>query len=107
MRLRRSVTDDATDAIWPESLMNIDLAVALTSDMLMTVLTVALPILGVAMGVGLLISILQVVTQIQEMTLTFVPKIFAMVMACVLLMPFLLQRMMDYAAKMFGTMPVP
>ena len=82
-------------------------ALDLGREALMLILIISLPILLVGLTVGVVVSILQAVTQIQEMTLTFVPKIFAMVMAGVLLMPFLLQRMMDYAAKMFGTMPVP
>lgn len=85
--------------------MNIDLAVALTSDMLMTVLTVALPILGVAMGVGLTISILQVVTQIQEMTLTFVPKILAVIGVCLIFGHWMLTTLANYATKLISNIP--
>jgi len=61
----------------------------------------------VGMVVGVLISIIQAVTQIQEMTLTFVPKIFAMVLAAVFLLPFIMQKMMEYATEMFSTIPIP
>lgn len=87
--------------------MDPTVALDLGREALMLTLIISLPILLVGLIVGVIISILQAVTQIQEMTLTFVPKIFAMVMACVVLMPFLLQRMMEYAVEMFGTMPVP
>lgn len=85
--------------------MNMDLAVALTSDMLMTVLTIALPILGVALGVGLFISILQVVTQIQEMTLTFVPKILAVIAVCLVFGQWMLTTLANYAIKLISNIP--
>lgn len=55
--------------------MTSDFAIALTSDMLWTAMKVSAPILGLTMAVGLLISLFQVVTQLQEMTLTFIPKL--------------------------------
>ncbi|MFT4824341.1 MAG: flagellar biosynthetic protein FliQ [Halioglobus sp.] len=85
--------------------MNTDLAVALTNDMLLTLLTVALPILGVAMGVGLFISILQVVTQIQEMTLTFVPKILAVIGVCLIFGHWMLTTLANYATKLISNIP--
>ena len=50
----------------------------------------------------LLLSLIQAVTQIQEQTLTFVPKIAAMVAAAVFLMPWIGHRLLDYAGAMFG-----
>ena len=85
--------------------MNQDLAVALFSDMLLTALTVALPILGVALGVGLVISILQVVTQIQEMTLTFVPKILAVVAVLLIFGNWMLTTLANYASTLIGNIP--
>ena len=73
----------------------------------MMMMMISLPLLGVALVVGVLVSIIQAVTQIQEMTLTFVPKIIVMALAAALLMPYLLQLMMEYATKMFGSMPIP
>ncbi len=87
--------------------MEPSLALDLGREALILTMVVALPILLVGLVVGVIISILQAVTQIQEMTLTFVPKIIAMMIAGVLLMPFLLQRMMEYATEMFGSMPIP
>ncbi|KAB0470267.1 flagellar biosynthetic protein FliQ [Vibrio chagasii] len=57
--------------------MNVDAAAFLLSKLMSTALLVCGPILFVALTVGVVISILQVVTQIQEMTLTFVPKMLA------------------------------
>ena len=57
--------------------MHADLALQMMADMLWTGLMICLPVLALSMIVGILISILQVVTQIQEMSLTFVPKLLA------------------------------
>ncbi len=56
--------------------MNLDMAIGLMGEMFATGLSVATPLLLASLLTGVLISIFQVVTQIQEMTLTFVPKIF-------------------------------
>ena len=63
---------------------------------------VAAPVLLTALLVGFLISLFQAATQIQEQTLSFVPKIAAMVAAAVLLMPWIGQHLLEYAARMFG-----
>ncbi len=68
---------------------------------LVTTLILAGPVLVVGLVVGLVISILQTVTQIQDQTLSIVPKIVAMVAATVFFVPWLMQRMVDYAAQMF------
>ena len=56
-----------------------DLALTLTSEMLWTAVLLCAPIIGISMLVGLAVSILQVVTQIQESSLSFVPKLIAAV----------------------------
>ena len=85
--------------------MNIDLAVALASEMLMTAMMVALPVLGVALLVGLLISILQVVTSIQEMTLTFVPKILAVGAVMLLFGHWMLTTLANYSTALISNIP--
>jgi flagellar biosynthetic protein FliQ len=62
----------------------------------------ALPVLAVGLAVGLAVSILQAITQIQDQTLTFVPKIFAMGAAVFILLPWLLRVMTEYAHEVFG-----
>src|SRR5690606_32136768 len=66
-------------------LMDADVAMSLMAQTLLGALKVAAPVLVTALVVGLGISVLQVVTQVQEMTLTFVPKLIAVVLVCVLL----------------------
>ena len=61
-----------------------------------------IPIL-LSMVVGVVVSVFQAATQIQEQTLTFVPKIVAMIAAAVLLMPWIGERLLGYAAEMFST----
>lgn len=87
--------------------MEPEMALEVGRGALMMTLLISFPLLMVGMVVGVLISIIQAVTQIQEMTLTFVPKIFAMVMAAVFLLPFIMQKMMEYATEMFSTIPIP
>lgn len=73
----------------------------------MLMLIISVPLLGIGLVVGVAISIIQAVTQIQEMTLTFVPKIIVMALTAALIMPYVMQLLMEYATEMFGTMPVP
>ena len=67
-------------------------------------LTTSAPILGVGLIVGLTISIIQSVTQLQEQTLTFVPKIAAMIVAASYFLPWIAQRMLAYSREMFGAL---
>jgi len=69
------------------------------------VLEISLPILGVAMFIGLAISIFQATTQINEMTLTFVPKILGVIAVMTLLMPWMMQKMIEFTTRMFNMMP--
>ena len=81
--------------------VNLDQATELVRQTLMLALIVSAPMLVIGLVVGIIVSLLQAVTQIQEQTLTFVPKIVAMVAAAILLMPWIGQRLMEYAATMF------
>ncbi len=85
--------------------MTIDQAMRLTEDMLWSAVTIAAPILLVALVVGLVISILQVVTQIQEMTLTFVPKIGAVVAIIFILGPWMLTILTTFATTVISNIP--
>jgi len=77
----------------------------LTGDMLITTFKVAIPILGTALLVGLLISILQVVTQVQEMTLTFVPKILAVGGVVFIFGHWMLSTLVNYARQLIANIP--
>jgi flagellar biosynthetic protein FliQ len=69
---------------------------------LMEALVLALPILGAGLVIGLIISLFQAVTQIQEQTLVFVPKIVVMLLVAVVLLSWLTVRMSDFAIHMFS-----
>lgn len=71
----------------------------------MTALIIAAPVLTVALVVGLLISIFQVMTQIQEMTLTFVPKIIAIVGVLFLFGHWMLSTLTGYASELIRSIP--
>ncbi|MGI6567180.1 MAG: flagellar biosynthesis protein FliQ [Firmicutes bacterium] len=73
-------------------------------EALMTVLMVAGPVLTLSLLVGLLVSIFQATTQIQEQTLTFVPKILVVLGATVLLGPWMLRIMIDFTNRLFMNM---
>ena len=68
-------------------------------------MTTAAPILLCGLVVGLLISLFQAVTQLQEQTLTFVPKIAAMVIAAAIFIPWIAHRMVAFTEEMFGAIP--
>jgi flagellar biosynthetic protein FliQ len=76
-------------------------AVEMATQMLLVMLKIAAPILLVGMIVGLAISIFQSVTSIQDQTLTFVPKIGVMVIVAALLIPWIAQRLVEYAIEAF------
>jgi flagellar biosynthetic protein FliQ len=73
-------------------------------EALVTVLMVAGPVLILSLLVGLLVSIFQATTQIQEQTLTFVPKILTVLGATVLLGPWMLRIMIDFTSRLFTNM---
>ena len=85
--------------------MNPEVATDLVKQLMIHAVTLAAPILLTAMIVGLIISLFQSVTSIQEQTLSFVPKALAVVGILILLMPWLLRSLMEYAAGMINMMP--
>lgn len=87
--------------------MSLDDATELIRHTLILALLVSAPMLLIGLFVGIIVSLLQAVTQIQEQTLTFVPKIAAMVAAAILLMPWIGNHLMEYSRAMFlaGQLP--
>ena len=81
-----------------------DSAVDLVQQALMEGLLIALPILGAGLLIGLLLSIVQAVTQIQEQTLTMVPKIVVMVLVSVALLGWIAMRLGQFAIDMFTSL---
>ena len=76
-------------------------AVDIVRQAFMLSLLIAAPILGAGLIVGLIISLLQAVTQVQEQTLSFVPKIVAMVLVAVAILGWLTVKMTDFTIDMF------
>lgn len=68
-------------------------------------LIIALPMLGVGLAVGVFVSILQAATQIQEMTLTFVPKIIAVFLALLISFPWIMDKMITFTQEIFLNFP--
>jgi len=69
------------------------------------VLWLSLPMLLVALVVGVAISLFQAVTQIQEMTLTFVPKIIAVFASMIIAAPWLVEKMVTFTRQLFESIP--
>ncbi|NLJ74409.1 MAG: flagellar biosynthesis protein FliQ [Firmicutes bacterium] len=69
-----------------------------------TVLMVAGPVLGLGMLVGLIVSIFQATTQIQEQTLTFIPKIVAVLIGIVIFGPWMLKILTDFGERLLGNL---
>ncbi|MBO2520333.1 MAG: flagellar biosynthesis protein FliQ [Clostridia bacterium] len=76
--------------------------IALGREALITVLLVAGPMIGLGLLVGLVISIFQATTQIQEQTLTFVPKIVAVLVAGVVFGPWMLRTMIEFSERLLS-----
>ena len=68
-------------------------------------LELALPVLGVSLVVGLLVSIFQAVTQLQEPTLTFIPKVLAVVVVIVVAGPWMLNTMLGFTVDLWSGIP--
>lgn len=81
--------------------MDSDFAIRVLTDTLLAAVKMSAPILLATLAVGLLISVVQVATQIQEMTLTFVPKIVAVVAVCLIAGGWMLSIAVELAKRMF------
>ena len=68
-------------------------------------LAISLPMLGVGLGVGVVVSVLQAATQINEMTLSFIPKIIAVFIAIIIAGPWMLNLLLDYVRTLFTNLP--
>ena len=85
--------------------MSPDTAVDLLRQALQLGLLVAAPMLAVSLVVGLLVGILQTVTQIQEQTLSFIPRLVAMALAALLVLPWSLERVAEYSIALYQGIP--
>lgn len=85
--------------------MNEDLIIQLGQDALKTTIMLSAPILITTLVVGLLVSIFQALTQINEATLTFIPKMVVVAIVIVLAGPWMLDLMKSYTVKLFENVP--
>lgn len=81
------------------------LVIDLARQMILTAALLAAPMLAVALTVGLVISLLQAVTQIQEQTLSFVPKLAAVAITFIIALPWLINIMLRYTSELFRSIP--
>ncbi len=82
--------------------MNSATAVDLAHETIIVALKLGAPVLLLALAVGLVISFLQALTQIQEMTLTFVPKVLVIMISLMVLLPYMLQTLSVFMKSLVG-----
>ncbi|MDF2814127.1 MAG: fliQ [Paenibacillus sp.] len=84
--------------------MNSELIIQLAGEAVYTVLKASAPMLILALVVGLIISVFQAATQIQEQTLAFVPKIVVVLLSILVFGPWILQTLIDYTYNMLNNL---
>ena len=85
--------------------MNQDVVISLSMEAMQLALKIGLPLMLVGLIVGLLVSIFQAVTQIQEMTLTFIPKILALGLVLMIAGPWMLGELLTYTENLYNGIP--
>jgi flagellar biosynthetic protein FliQ len=85
--------------------MDQDVVVSLGTQAMSLALKISMPLLGVGLIVGVLISIIQAVTSIQEQTLAFIPKVVAMAIVLVVGGPWMLNQMLSYTSELWMSIP--
>ncbi|KMM36584.1 MULTISPECIES: flagellar biosynthesis protein FliQ [Bacillales] len=81
--------------------MTPDMVISLAEDAVYIVIIVSAPLLLIALGVGLIVSVFQAMTQIQEQTLAFIPKIIAVLLTIILFGPWMLTTLIDYTTNLY------
>ena len=85
--------------------MNSQMVLTMGQEALLMLLMVSAPVLGVALTVGLLVSLFQAVTQIHEATLAFVPKLLAVVAVLTIAGPWMLTMLVEYIRRSIESIP--
>ncbi|MFD1032785.1 MULTISPECIES: flagellar biosynthesis protein FliQ [Caryophanaceae] len=85
--------------------MTPDMVIKLAEQSIYTIIIIAAPMLLIALAVGLLVSVFQAMTQIQEQTLAFIPKILAVFISLVVFGPWMLTTLLDYTRNLFQSLP--
>jgi flagellar biosynthetic protein FliQ len=84
--------------------MSTELILRIAQEAIYTILIVTAPVAGIALIVGLLVSIFQATTQIQEQTLAFVPKIVAVFLSILIFGPWMLRHVVDFTQNLLGNL---
>lgn len=84
--------------------MSSEFVISLAEQGVFTVLIIAGPLLLIALAIGLIVSIFQATTQIQEQTLAFIPKIVGVLMGLLILGPWMLSNMLSFAYQIFNNL---
>ncbi len=84
--------------------MNEAVVLGLARQSLLVALEIGAPILGVSLVVGIVVSLIQAVTQVNEMTLTFVPKLIGVFVAMLIFGPWMMETLLDFSAGLFANM---
>jgi flagellar biosynthetic protein FliQ len=85
--------------------MNTDVVISLATQAMNVAFKVAMPLLLAGLVVGLVVSVFQAVTQIQEQTLSFIPKIVALAAVLMLLGPWMLNQLLSYTSDLWASIP--
>jgi flagellar biosynthetic protein FliQ len=85
--------------------MTEDIVISLGRDAIWTTVLLASPLLISALVVGLIVSVIQAVTQINESTLTFIPKMLTIVVVLIVLAPWMTQMITSYTTELFTSLP--
>ena len=85
--------------------MDQDTVIHLSQQAMELAMKVGGPLMLVGLAIGLIVSVFQAVTQIQEQSLSFIPKTAAMIVAAIVLMPWISHRLLEYTAQMLGPTP--
>jgi flagellar biosynthetic protein FliQ len=85
--------------------MSIDFIVGIMAETIRVALMISAPVLLVGLVVGVVISLLQAVTQVQEMTLVFVPKIVACLVVLVAALPWMINLLVSFTHQLFSNIP--
>jgi flagellar biosynthesis protein FliQ len=85
--------------------MDTDVVISLATQAMSLALKISIPLLGVGLIVGVLISVIQAVTSIQEQTLSFIPKVLAMAVVLVVGGPWMLNQLLSYTTELWSSIP--
>lgn len=85
--------------------MTPETVISIAQQALLTLLLVAAPLLLVTLGIGLLVSIFQAATQINEMTLSFIPKLLGVFFTLVVAGPWMTALLVDYIRRLYASIP--